>query len=280
MIKPLAHELHDLYADASKHSQYQSLPVFVAEAIGYQETIDQGWRGDTPRFNYIRSRRAPAPGEHWADFGANTGYFTLSLARDHPETQFTAIEANRNHANFITRIAEAFELKNVSVLADAVGLRGIPSLPRVDVMLHLNVIHHAGHDFDREEVPTLDNFGSYAVEYLKALRGCAAEVFFQMGSNWGGDKSMPLVPVTADVEKLALMAGYLVDSDWAIESVAYPERTDAGVAYSAIDHRIPQQLNARSIDLELLSGQLAELDLNKFPGEFYRRPLFHCRRGE
>lgn len=279
MTDPLTDELRSLYADASKHSQYQSLPAFVSEVIGYQEAIDQGWRGDTPRLDYIRSRRLPAAGEHWADFGANTGYFTLSLAKDHPETHFTAIEANDNHARFIRRIAEAFKMTNVTVQSAALGLDDLSSVPAVNVLLHLNVIHHAGHDYDQKHVPSIGSFDAYAVRYLRALRERAGEMIFQMGSNWGGDRAQPLVPVTADIEKLSLMSRFLLSAGWELESIAYPRKDLGGVVYSPVDAAVPALLQAKPGDRSGLASLLGDLGLDIFPGEFYRRPLFQCRRG-
>src|SRR6266496_1777913 len=91
-------ELKALYGDASKHSAYQSIPDFVSAALGYSEVIDEGWRGDKPRLAYLLRTRQPADGELWGDFGANTGFFTLSLAYRYPNVRFAAIEAHPNHA--------------------------------------------------------------------------------------------------------------------------------------------------------------------------------------
>src|SRR3546814_1231985 len=46
-------------------------------------------------------------------FGANTGFFTLSLAYAHPQAEFIAVEANANHARFIELVANYFEIRNV-----------------------------------------------------------------------------------------------------------------------------------------------------------------------
>src|SRR5437764_15156702 len=94
-------ELKALYGDASKHSVYQSIPEFVSTALGYSEVIDDGWRGDRPRLAYLLTVRRPADGELWGDFGANTGFFTLSLAHRYPNARFAAIEAHPNHAEFL-----------------------------------------------------------------------------------------------------------------------------------------------------------------------------------
>src|SRR5690606_37727965 len=151
-----------LYADSSKHSVYQNVPDFVSAELGYTEAIDEGWRGDRQRLAFLAECRTPADGETWLDFGANTGFFTLSLAHEFPQTAFLAVEANPNHARFIEKVANYFEMRNVEVIQQAVGLRELPALPGTDFMLHLNVLHHAGHDFDKELVPSLSDFPAYA----------------------------------------------------------------------------------------------------------------------
>ncbi len=273
----LREELHRLYADASKHSRYQSVPDFVSEALGYQEAIDQGWRGDRPRLAYLAERHRPKAGERWGDFGANTGFFTLSLAHRHPDSHFVAIEANPNHARFIRQIVEQFGLGNVEVLEAEIGLRTLPRLPRMDFLLHLNVLHHAGSDFDADLVGSVEDFPEYAARYLTSLRGRARRMLFQLGSNWGGDRRRPLVGRREDVAKLRLFAGWLDAAGWRIESVAYPTRAPGGeVRYRdlAFSHeRQETWLRYQDDDLE---AEIDSCGLGTFPGEFYLRPIFIC----
>lgn len=271
-------ELKALYGDASKHSTYQSIPDFVSEALGYSEVIDEGWRGDRPRLAYLLSMRQPADGELWGDFGANTGFFTLSLAHRYPSTRFAAIEANPNHARFIRRIADHFGLGNVELIDRAVGLRELNGLPNFDFLLHLNVLHHAGHDFDGDIVPTRSEFPDYAVRYLRALRPHASGMIFQLGSNWGGDKREPLIAVRDDVPKLRLFSAWLETAGWRIEATAYPRKApDGRIDYRgliAIDDRWPGQSLGESFETQ--DHPINTIDLDAFPGEFYRRPLFLC----
>jgi hypothetical protein len=271
-MSPIEAELRALYADASKHSAYQSIPGFVSDALGYRVDVDQGWRGDHPRLRYLVHRRPPRAGEHWGDFGANTGFFTLTLARENPDTRFTAIEANANHARFIQRIVDYFGMSNVRVLSQSIGFSQLHTLQSLDFLLHLNVLHHAGHDFDANLVKSREAFGTYAVNYLSALRQRAASMVFQLGSNWGGDKDQPLVGVRDDGPKLELFSTWLKRSGWDIGEVAYATRDDANaITYEALD--LPRTLNPSTAAMSIgkLQGQL-----DRFPGEFYRRPLFLC----
>ncbi|MGH8040543.1 MAG: class I SAM-dependent methyltransferase [Rudaea sp.] len=277
-MNDLKTELQKLYADASKHSVYQNVPDFVSAELGYNEAIDETWRGDRPRLAYLITSRAPIAGERWLDFGANTGFFTLSLAKSHPQTQFTAVEVNPNHAHFIARVAQHFGMNNVEVIQRSVGLNELESLPRSDCMLHLNVLHHAGHDFDANLVPERSRFAEYAVRYLGLLRARTDSMFFQIGSNWGGDKQQPLVAVREDREKLDMFSGWLRSADWHIPAIGYATRgPDGEVHYEDLPEAICKSLDrADASQNTALQGILNTLDLDRFPGEFYRRPLFVC----
>lgn len=269
-MNELKAELQRLYADSSKHSAYQNVPDFVSAELGYTESIDEGWRGDRPRLAFLIGCRNPAAGETWLDFGANTGFFTLSLAHRFPQTSFLAVEANPNHALFIQRVAHYFEMRNVEVIQRAVGLQELQTLPHSHFMLHLNVLHHAGHDFDAELVPGRSAFAEYARRYLSSLRNVTNAMLFQLGSNWGGDRNQPLVDVRADAEKLATFGAWLRDSGWTSFIAAYAHHHEKGrIEYENID--------------SLNTGQSSEDKgswpfLDRFPGEFYRRPLFLCGR--
>ena len=265
-MSELKAELQRLYADSSKHSVYQNVPDFVSAELGYTEAIDEGWRGDRQRLAFLAKSRTPADGETWLDFGANTGFFALSLAHDFPQTAFLAVEANPNHARFIERVARFFEMRNIEVIPRAVGLRELPTLPHSDFMLHLNVLHHAGHDFDAELVLEKSGFAEYARRYLTSLRAVTDAMLFQMGSNWGGDRNQPLVDVRADAEKLATFGAWLRDSGWNPLAIAYAHRRENGrIEYERQDEPASGQPGEAAGSWAFLDG---------FPGEFYRRPLF------
>ena len=270
-------ELKKLYSDSSKHSVYQNIPDFVAKEIDYKEEIDSGWRDDRIRLEYLLKHVQPKSGESWGDFGANTGFFTLTLANENRDTNFVAIEANDNHAQFIQTIKSAFDLNNVSVMG-AVALDELDTIPKTDFMLHLNVLHHAGHDFDADKLTSIDGFPEYAVAYLNKLGLRVNRMLFQIGSNWGGDKSLPLVPVPDDFDKLKLFADILIESGWKFDAVSFPTKVDGNVMYVDIPDMVLNALNENRIgDVESdLNSYFQTVRLEQFPGEFYRRALFIC----
>ena len=271
--------LQALYNDDTKHANYQNIPAFVRDAMEYREQIDEGWRGDTARYRLILDELPIAAGQVIGDVGANTGFFTLSLAHSHPETHFVAYETNPNHADFVGLIADAFALGNVVVQQLAVDLTGIAHLPQHDSLLHLNVLHHAGHDFDRSLVDSVDGFADYAVTYLSKLRRKTTNLVFQMGSNWGGDKATPIVPMRDDCGKIMLTSRLLRAAGWQVTAIALATHAADEITYRRLPADLLSQVEqsgAGETPYEL-SACVARYDLDRFPGEFYRRPVFFCR---
>lgn len=88
--------------------------------LGYQEFIDESWRGDTARYAYLLRQLDLRPQTTVADIGANTGFFVLSLAHQAPDCRFIAYESHPNHVDFIRLVAEA-DLSNVAVEEKPVG---------------------------------------------------------------------------------------------------------------------------------------------------------------
>lgn len=274
----LKQELAALYNDLSRHSVYQSVPDFVASATGYQVAINEEWRGDRVRWRYLAERLSSPALVRWCDVGANTGFFSLTLAHDHPSREVLAVEANPNHARFIERIRDAFALRNLAVSQQAVDIDGIEKLGEHDVLLHLNVLHHAGMDFDRLRVTGPGDFAPYARDYLAGLRAAARVLVFHMGSNLWGDKSRPLVGATEDEAKLRLFAGWLTAAGWRIRDVAYAARPSSGdIHYRPLPAKAVSALG-RGLEAAVVRDALGEFSLDRHVGEFYRRPLFICTR--
>jgi hypothetical protein len=272
-------QLRELYGEKSKHSQYQSIPDFISQALGYSETIDQDWRGDRARLAHIQATSPPQAGQAWVDFGANTGFFTLSLAHANPQARFMAIEATPSHASFIALLARHFGLANVSVLNEALGADDLARIGHCDVLLHLNVLHHAGHDFDAGRVTGPGDFDPYAVAYLADLRRCARRLVFQVGSNLWGDKQRPLTTMEDDDARLAHQRRLLAQAGWRFADIAYAGRDAAGaVRYDSMPQALVAGANHDPAGPlpPAVHDWLAARHLENFRGEFHRRPLVAC----
>lgn len=268
--RALRQTLSQLYADMSKHSAYQTVPDFVSDVSGYKVKIDEGWRGDRVRLRWIERVLADTVGRRWSDFGANTGYFSLSLAHIDSSREVLAIEANPSHAEFIRVIAETFRIENLEVIARAIGIDDLELLPPQDVMLHLNVLHHAGADFDVGKVSTTEEFFDYSCIYLNRLRARATWLVFQVGTNLWGDKAKPVIDYNDDAGKLMMLAKILDRSGWRIKRIAYPTRPleDSEIEYCDLPPGVDLA------DRSAIDEALIPFNIGEHRGEFYRRPLF------
>jgi len=279
-MEQLKSRLQRLYSDASKHARYQNIPKFVCDELGYKETIKEEWRGDTARYEYIRNT-IDFSGKDIVDIGANTGFFTLSLAYEYKDSLFTAIEGNQNHSKFICMVIDGFGLKNVQVNDYYVTYKNVGSIGSYDLALLFNVLHHAGVDFDNEYVSMPQKLENYIKKYVLQLRKCAAEVVFQMGYNWGGNKKKPVVPLEKDAEKVIYTGKIFTASGWVIKSIAtaYKVEEKKKIVYKNIPSEIVEMLNKQENDrsiLSIINENLYE-EMNQL-SEFYRRPIFILRR--
>jgi SAM-dependent methyltransferase len=268
----LVDRLHALYRDSSKHSVYQSVPAFMARKLGYQEEIHSLWRSDKPRYDYIVARLDLARGATVADIGANTGFFSLNLAHARPELRIDAFEMNPRHAEFIALAAEAFDLP-ISVRSQSCDLGGIGRLPGFDVVILLNVLHHAGFDFDAHLADDNGTFEAYAVDYLSTLRTRTRRLVFQIGSNRGGDKQRPLFSRDDDAKRLAWISRTLRSAGWRIDAIGYAQLEHDVVQFHDAPADVLAAARVGEVESPEIAGRLAALRLDRFPGEFHRRPL-------
>lgn len=268
----LADRLHALYRDSSKHSVYQSVPAFMARKLGYQEEIHSLWRSDAPRYDYIAERLDLGRCGTVADIGANTGFFSLNLAHARPELRIDAFEMNPRHAEFIALAAEAFDL-SVNVRSQSCDLVGIGRLPVFDVVFLLNVLHHAGFDFDADLKDDNATFEAYAVAFLSTLRTRTRRLVFQIGSNRGGDKKRPLFSRDNDAQRLAWISRTLRSAGWKIDAVGYAQLENDVVRFRDAPAGVVEATRSEEVESPEIAGRLAALRLDRFPGEFHRRPL-------
>jgi hypothetical protein len=271
----LKEKLTALYNDGSKHSKYQNIPDFVKKELDYYETIDENWRGDTARYKYLTDNMTFNGNKNIGEIGANTGFFTLSLAYANQDSSFTAYEINPTHASFIKDVADSFNMGNVFVKAQGVDFNGISDMDKHDILLNYNVLHHAGVDFDTHLLSSEKDFEDYSVEYLRKLKEKTGLMVFQMGSNWGGNKQKPIVPLSDDAEKIGLNARMFKKSGWEIIDISIHTRKNGILEYKAIEKEVVDLINNCTIGEET-SVVNEKVDLSELPSlsEFYRRSIF------
>ena len=179
--------LLDLWRSAGKHGIYQQLPKFLSDDFGGVEApVDERWRGDRSRLDYLRTR-IDFSGQRVIDIGANTGFFSLTLAHDDSAT-VTAVEPDPANRDFLKAVGRHYGMTKLTVSDTPVTLETVDSLPTSDLVLLLNVLHHAGDDFDGRHVASAEALAEYMQEYLARLAKTTRRMIFQLGYNWCGNK--------------------------------------------------------------------------------------------
>lgn len=268
-------QLQELYAETSKHGQYQTLPAKLADALGLQFEVNEEWRGDRPRYRIIRDYVAASGCRSLLDVGANTGFFALSLAGDIQGLSVTACELNKTHARIIELLAEVGGY-HVPVTDQPADAEHVDRFGHFDCALHLNILHHAGHDFDGTLVRDRSAFRAYAVDYLGRFRSTADRMVFQMGYNWRGDKTLPLVGRDDQAGKVRFTLDLFNASGWHVEGVAFARK---GTGAFPIEYDL-HALDALPAEGGALQAWLKERYGAAVWSEFYQRPMWFCRANE
>lgn len=262
---------------AGKHGVYQQLPDFLSRDFGVRAPVDERWRGDRSRLDYLRTR-LNFQGLHVVDIGANTGFFSLTLAHD-DRAQVTSREPDPANHDFLQAVRRHYALAQLQLSDAPVTVDTVADLPSSDVVLLLNVLHHAGDDFDRDRVPTPDALAEYMTEYLTRLARTTRRMVYQLGYNWCGNKATPLMPVREPYAMLRYLAPIFQKSDWQIEHVALRfDVDDPRMVELSTDLDRPV-LVTQAPDLATAPGiqeLLGQRALSRV-SEFYARPLIVCR---
>lgn len=285
MISDPRELLRTLYFDDSKHSCYQSVPEFAQQLLGFSGPPNQLRRDDSSRYNYL-ARNLDFRGKRVIDIGANTGYFSLNLAHTF-KAHVYAYEANENHAKFIRMLADYCAIDNIDVCTQGVSSHTINRLPEVDVILLLNVLHHIGVDFDTDLVRDRAELELGMVDYLRKVRTKSTTLVFQIGYNWGGNNAIPIVADGDEASKITFTLRIINQAGWQVDKISLPVFTDT---IEFVTLNAASVTNSRSIVSPLLDffakwsvylQRYAVINVGQTrsgSSEFFRRPLFICRR--
>lgn len=258
--------LLERYNDGSKHSIYQNIPSFIEAELQLNPKLDNLWRSDTPRWDCLKEFFKENPFSNVADVGANTGYFSFNFAKEFPVSKVTALELNENHADFIKKLADYFEVRNVHSKCAKITLENVKNFPVHDIILYMNIAHHIGHDFN-PEVADKNTINKDIENILSGLSKKCTWMVFQMGYNWGGDKQKPIIDLNDDLKKIRWTKKLFDNSGFDVLRAYMATRNGEAMEYKSININEPD---------EKLQARLNELKIQQ-NSEFFRRPFFILR---
>lgn len=175
-----------LQRKVGKFGNYQEIPpavLYKAPNLKKIEYEQNQIELDSARYTWLKNTYRETDFSA-LEIGANLGYFSLSLSADfgvsvevyEPITDYSEV------CKCLSRIAGVEHL--VRVCNKSVGYRDIKSLNDVDLIINLNVLHHAGVAFDIDLVKSASEWEAYVKQYLKCVSRKSRYLFFQTGNMW------------------------------------------------------------------------------------------------
>ena len=154
-----------------RFSNYQDIPSFVIKKIPELKQIKYIKNQidlDLKRYKWLKEN-LPKKIKKVCEIGANMGYFSILLAKEF-QVSVEAYESNRSYTNVCSILAKLVNLdKKLKFHNKSVNLNNINSLENYDLMINLNVLHHAGVFFDRKHINNKKDWMNYSISYLKKL---------------------------------------------------------------------------------------------------------------
>lgn len=239
-------ELEKLYANKSRHSQYQTLASNIESLI--PDSKPDEYKYEKERIAYIKKKLNLSEAKV-LDIGGNTGYFTFEACNLNSE-RVDYYEGNIEHAKFVELASQVVSLDNIIDVHSEYFLFEKRE-EKWDFAFFLNVVHHLGFDFE-QDVP-MDVVKDRMIMHINEMSYYCKRMAFQMGFNWCGNIEKCLFENGTKSE----MEEYIKEgtSDfWEIEHIGIPEMKNNVVEY----YDRSEENNVR-ID---------------YLGEFLNRPLF------
>ncbi|NOX40559.1 MAG: class I SAM-dependent methyltransferase [Alphaproteobacteria bacterium] len=204
-----------------RFSKYQSIPDFVRDKlVGLGGKIVYSPNQidlDARRFQFLKTV-LPREAITVVEIGANLGYFGLSLAHDRP-CKYIGYEPLEFCVSAARALAELGDVSShCEFRNEPVDLKDIQDLPDADLIIELNVLHHAGALFDKDQMQRL-GWRAYGLARLKALRERSARLFFQTGNSAGNETLFQSIDAVEFVFDLLSSAGWKVKNVGTIDDL-------------------------------------------------------------
>jgi len=134
---------------------------------------------DKLRFDWIKKIIGKNKIKNLTDIGSNLGYMCVNFNKyynakciGYEYEKPTFFRANKIKKN----------LNNIKYINKGLNLKNLTKIKYSDLIIHLNVLHHAGHMYDKKIISDKKDWINYSIKYLKILNKKSKFLFFQTGN--------------------------------------------------------------------------------------------------
>lgn len=223
-------QLIDLYSKVSKHSNYQILPTKINSLINI-DLLKINSRFEIERLNYLNAKLSFKT-KTVSDIGGNTGFFSFEIL-DMGAKKVYYYEGNFEHAEFVSSASSLLD-SNIQVFNKYLNFDKDDVVPKTDIVLLFNVIHHLGDDFGdvklnidaaKNKMKNCINFFVDKTEYL----------ILQLGFCWKGDRTKLLFKNGTKREMIHFVKN-AVNGYWKIDSIGVAEEINSETKYNDLNN--------------------------------------------
>jgi len=240
-------KLKEMYANTSKHSNYQILASELQKHLTNDE-IDVKSRNENIRLDYFL-KNVDIKDKNILDIGGNTGFFTFEFLKN-GASSLEYYEGNEEHAKFVQLASEV--LGYTDILSVHNKYYNFDQEKKYDVILLLNVLHHLGDDFGDDKA-SKEKALETIIEHMKTMAKQTNILVFQLGFNWKGDRNLPLFENGTKKELIDFITSNL-SNEFEILNIGVAEEVNDKIIYTNLNDKNIQRVDSL--------------------GEFLNRPIF------
>ena len=254
----------------SRHFFYQKIPDFIS---GKKKNIkiDQ----DLMRLKWFL-KHFKAKNANVLDIGSNFGFMCLNLSKVRKYI-CTGFESEKQVYKFSKKLKKKSKLTNVFFYNKQFKFNNLDNLKKYDIIILLNVLHHAGHTYDKNKIKNSKNWVNYTINYLKKIREKSKYIFFQTGNvNFNSQyfNSKNTFKIIPQIMK---------KSGWKIKKIGVVENFNSKIfnykTYNQSEIKnIPLITCRRNKKNNLVEYKLKNKIIFRYKTGFLQRPLWLCER--
>lgn len=209
------------------------------------------------------------------DIGSNLGYFCVKFS-EYYMTSSVGYEYEKPTYLKAKKIKQRIKknLENIKYINKGLNIKNLPKIKKSDLIIHLSVLHHAGHMYDKNLIISKNDWKKYSIKYLKILSKKSKYLFFQTGnvnfnkSYFENDETFKILPLI------------LKHAGWKILNIGNIDFSKKKIGYKTFNtkniNKIPNINCRRDKKSNKVIYTRGKKILFEYESGFLQRPLFWC----